>query len=73
MTLEEFLKQNKIKMTNKGKRAFLLAVKDVYPNLSFTSDTLTCFELIKTWDLPKLDLIKIMSLSAKYSKLYTFA
>jgi len=71
MIISKVLKENNIRLSDKGRQALMMAVGEVFPNLKIDSinGSLICCE----WDLKEEDCIKILNIAGKFSKLWMFS
>jgi hypothetical protein len=73
MILIELLRENKFMMSNKGSSALYRAIVEVYPYLKDYLDEKTLVSHVLEIDLPDQDVLLILQLAAKYSRLWAFA
>lgn len=72
MILQDFLKENNFKLSDKGKECICLAIKNIYPNLNAGHHDDLYINLVRCMDLPKQDLIRILELTIRYARCYIF-
>lgn len=75
MLLEQFLKQNNYKLSEKGRKCILYALEELFPNLNIDSDfnNIIRDSIISHLDLKEEDALKVIQTAAKYAKLWMFS
>jgi hypothetical protein len=75
MILVDFLRDNEVSLSKKGKNAMAKAIRDIYPNMSmwFEHDDETLVGRMIVVDLPESDCLQILTLTARYAGLWAFA
>lgn len=73
MILIEFLRENEIKLTEKGIAIIAKVLRDMYPTLDTELPDSKIVYRALVWDMPEEQCLKILQYSAKYASLWAFA
>jgi hypothetical protein len=73
MKLEDYLKENNIALSSKGRACLAMAIRDLYPILDEKlADEFMVEYFLSFYDLPKADLEFIIIRMARYVKLFIY-
>jgi hypothetical protein len=72
LIISNFIKENSLIFSDKGRKCLILALKKNFPHLDEVDDSMIEV-IIETFDFNNEDSLKILNTASKYAKLYIFS